>query len=210
MATEPNPRFPIGEKKVVNIEVLGCESVTGSKSGDPEWKLRVKLPWDGNYTSNLYIPRTKPEGPPPGHYVCEVERTGLKSTMDGKPKKGDYGDHYFYKCLSFGLDPEAAARPADEAPPAATDAHEELFPDDPKPSPTPLIVPAPMAPDHPSKRRSIERQTCLDMALTAHMYRAEGEALSMSHILATADSFYAWVSQAPEADQPVNPEDLPW
>jgi hypothetical protein len=216
MATDGD-RFPIGEKKTVNVEVQGTEAVTGSRTGESQWKLRVKLPWDGRYPSTLYIPRTKDAGPPPGHYICEVERGDLKTTQDGVVKKGDYGDHYYYKCLRFGIaSPEGEGQPTQpsQLAPAAADPaspHQELFPDDAapyRPSLVPLIESAPMAADHPSKRRSIERQTCLVQALLAHM-STDGN-LSMDGLLATAEVFYAWVSRAPEDDQPFSAEDLPW
>ena len=55
-----------------------------------------------------------------------------------------------------------------------------------------------MKPDHPSKRRSIERQGAVDKAIAYYSIGGGAKDVRLNEdLLATAEAIYRWISQEP-------------
>ena len=167
-----------GERKRTLVAVRSAESAPGQYG--PQWALVVSYPWmKAGRTAKAWIPRDEfAPAPEPGQYSCLVEK-GSKWATDSP---GD--EDWMYNWRLIGGLSGVEDTPVTEATVA------------PKPI-TPL-------PDRDPTRVSIERQTSLKRAvdlMVADIVAKNDTEWDRKDVLANAEVFYNWLSQAPERPQ---------
>jgi len=177
-----------------------------------QWKLAVKL-FGSDYASFLWIDRTiSPRQPLEGEaYPCAVSVRRLKAQpKDGSIRTGASDWDWQWKIDRWNIDAVEAADPPVSPRPSGqvkdNSSPEEWSRSKPAVTRAPAWEEQPMKADHPSKRRSIERQAALKAAID---YLPDKE--SAGDLLEVASLFYQWISAAPEAAQspPEAPESVP-
>ena len=178
-----------------------------------QWKLAVKL-FGSDFASFLWIDRTvEPRQPLEGEaYPCAVSVRKLKAQpKDGSIRTGASDWDWQWKIDRWNIDdaveaadPPVSPRPSgqvkDNSSPEEWSRSKPAVTRAPAAAQPPTWEEQPMKPDHPSKRRSIERQASLKAAID---YLQDKE--SAGDLLEVASLFYEWISAPPEAAQ-VPPE----
>jgi len=199
MTQQPQPR-------AITL-VINKASVVEGRNGD-QYELESKVPWS-QYPERFWIDCSWVDQIPRANDLvkCMVSVRDLK---DGKD--GDHDYDWRWKIDQWGIDAvEAADAPASPRPRPSGQVKDNSSPEEwsrSKPAVTraPAWEEQPMKADHPSKRRSIERQAALKAAID---YLPDKE--SAGDLLDVASLFYQWISAAPEATQvpPEAPESVP-
>jgi cell pole-organizing protein PopZ len=202
--TQPDTQKP--QPRTVRLTVKECSHVVDSRSND-QWKLKVDVPWS-QYADTMYLDYAVPDGEPVigQQYPCAISPRNIKKAQDGTEKDPQQEYNWWWKIDRWNVD---GSSPVD-APPAPTGQVKDNAPAQTSYTTTtrnnagPVQITSweeqPMKPDHPSKRRSIERQASLKAAID---YLQDKE--STSDLLFVASLFYEWISAPPEAAQ-VPPE----
>ena len=183
---------PVPPRQNVAVNVREA-AITQSKSGSPQWKLTVDVPFS-NFPIPIYIDRAGTE-PPKGQHQVVLDPTKLGSDRSGQQHDGSQLWHWYWRCVEFDSTAAAGTPP----PPAQSD-EQSAAPSVRPTSPTsPSWDETPMKPDHPSKRRSIERQQALSLAVA---WSKDSPMIAASEVITIAQEFYNWISQPPSASEP--------
>jgi hypothetical protein len=176
---------PEAMRRTLTLHVRTAAPVQG-KYG-PQWELETDVPFS-QFPVKFWIDRNLAanEEIADGDYPCILERGDLKL---GKTQEGAADFDYKWRIIEFNTDRELPA--SDEPPPPTSNARAGN-----KVSTTdkaPAWEDTPQKPDHPSKRRSIERQASLKAAIEY----LSGHPSSLDDVTKTADSFYNWIIELP-------------
>ena len=215
--TQPQPR-------TVTL-TMDADAVPVPGNRGDQWKLAVKL-FQSDFASFLWIDRTvEPRQPLEGEaYQCAVSVKKLKAQpKDGSIRTGSSEWDWQWKIDQWNIDDgvEAADAPVSPTPRPSGQVKDNTTPDQHREAPgqrqptekrqvpgerPPTWEEQPMKADHPSKRRSIERQASLKAAID---YLEDKE--STGDLLDVASLFYEWISAPPEPPQspPKAPESVP-
>jgi len=149
-------------RKRVQLEVQSIAKAEGRFGA--QWQLEVVYPWS-QYPTKAWIDRSQyPNEPGPGRYWSLVERVRLR---DGK--SGDQEYDYNWRIIGFDV---AAPEAAPEAAPAENNAPQAASSPG-KPRAVPVYPEDTNRADHPTKRRSIERQSAFNLAIQCKDMTAE-------------------------------------
>jgi hypothetical protein len=184
--------------------------VVGNR-GD-QWELSVKL-FGSQFAGPLWIDRSWADKQPTANekYTCVLSVKGMKGEKkDGTARDGNADWDWNWKIDRWDIGSNGQA-PGDATPAPTGQVKDNA------PAPTPYAtqkrrvpddVPPPweeqpMKPDHPSKRRSIERQAALKAAIE---HRNDVIGIDIEELLSYAETFYDWISEeAPgSAAEPVD------
>jgi hypothetical protein len=171
-------------RRTVELEVLSAaETESKREPYEPQWELSVKVNAISNYPFKAWIPRQAGQQPPPKRtYTSIIERGRLKQDKDGH-----YDNHYQWNIYRFNTGEAVTGNGHEEAPAASQPG-----------IPAPRIPEDVMKADHPSKRRSIERQGAVDKAIAYYSIGGGAKDVRLNEdLLATAEAIYRWISQEP-------------
>ena len=184
-------------RRTVDIQVTKASKVQGNYG--PQWEIEAKVPYS-QYPDRFWFDREESDAEiEAGVYHCILERGKNKN-----PDKYDGGAdwHYQWKMIDFPFDRPIedvstvmAPTLNDSIPARSTEA--SSFRSPPKPS----WDEQPMRPDHPSKRRSIERQGALKAAIDYVGLYSGNNPGDFDALIKLAEDFYAWISEGSSRPQ---------
>jgi hypothetical protein len=197
-----------GDRLLVKCEVKSIAPDVG-RGGQPQWKVEALLPWT-DFVAKFWIDASAGNQPEKGTYEALMERGQLNQGRDGSVEwhwkwriielhspsphsEGGNVTEWVDVPIADSIPPGEA--PSRETPPTAQRWAEES-----------------MKADHPSKRRSIERQSaghgmletrmgCIREAVALAIGNGDTDQMNTEAIVFEADRLFAWALSLEEAER---------
>jgi hypothetical protein len=179
----------------VTVEVKSAAAVEGRYG--PQWQLEAQPPWS-MFPTKFWVDRFQgAEAPTPGLHICLMEQGMLR------PGKG--GDHeYDYNWKIISIDTPGDTEVAPPHDPNIAEVRQATA------SPA-QWADSPMKPDHPTKRRSIERQVartstmeyrmrCIEATLKLMAEFGDTTRMNAEQVLEDANQYWNWVTEEKALD----------